>query len=339
MQLGHPLEPLADQREIEGRRRLRRGELDDEHAGRGVADRAAPDGGSVGDQPDLAQQVGGGASSGHVRSCPREPGVLGRTARTGSRRRACGLSAYRLTVMPTEPTPRRPSTGASAARPIAGPDARRSSVTPVRLGAATVLVIAVLVAGFGLLGGSVETGRPSVAAAATSALTGSPSATLAVTAAGSASPDASATEAPATERATPDSTTEPTADTDRRSNTDADRNPTGHGHPGTPRQRRFDRRRRPQGPPAPPRRLACEALRARRLGRDAVGRRPHLARHLGRRRHRVRSSSDARDRFRPRVDLEDLHGGGRPGSRRRGQAASWTSGSRRCCPSSASIGG
>ena len=175
----------------------------DEHAGRGVADRAAPDGGSVGDQPDLAQQVGGGASSGHIRSCPREPGVLGRTARTGSRRRACGLSAYRLTVMPTEPTPRRPSTGASAARPMAGPDARRSSVTPVRLGAATVLVIAALVAGFGLLGGSGRT--PSeVAAAATSALTGSPSATLAVTAAGSASPGASATEAPATERATPD---------------------------------------------------------------------------------------------------------------------------------------
>ncbi len=112
--------------------------------------------------------------------------------------------------MPTEPTPRRPSTGASAARPIAGPDARRSSVTPVRLGVATVLVIAVLVAGFGLLGGSGN--RPSgVAAAATSALTGSPSATLAVTAAGSASPDASATEAPATERATPDSSTEPTA--------------------------------------------------------------------------------------------------------------------------------
>src|SRR6185295_10793156 len=198
-------------RQVEVRRRLRRGELDHEYAGRGVADRAPPDGGSVGDQPDLAQQVGGGASSWHVRSCPREPGVLGRTARTGSRRRACGLPAYRLTVMPTEPTPRRPSTGDNAARPLAGPGARRSSVTPVRLGAVTVLVIAVLVAGLALLGGS---GRaPSeVAAAATSAVTGSPTATFAVAAAGSASPDATATKAPATEPATPDATTAPTTE-------------------------------------------------------------------------------------------------------------------------------
>ncbi len=45
-----------------------------------------------------------------------------------------------------------------------------------------------------------------------------------------------------------------------------------------------------------------------------------------------RSSGDAPDRFRPRLDLEDLHRGGRPASSSTRASSSWTSGSRRCCP-------
>ncbi len=116
--------------------------------------------------------------------------------------------------MPTEPTQRRPSTGASTARPMAGPDARRSPITPVRLGAATLLVIALLVAGIALLGGSGN--RPSgVAAAATSVpvASSSPSATITsatITAATTASPVATATDAPTADPATPEPTTQPT---------------------------------------------------------------------------------------------------------------------------------
>ena len=81
-QLRHPLEPLADEREVQGRRRQRRGELDDEHAGRRMADRPAPLRGAVGDQPDLAQEIGGGGGVGHDRSGPpRAWGWAGRRGR------------------------------------------------------------------------------------------------------------------------------------------------------------------------------------------------------------------------------------------------------------------
>jgi D-alanyl-D-alanine carboxypeptidase len=98
--------------------------------------------------------------------------------------------------MPNEPT-----------HQMAGPGPRRTAVTPVRLGAVTLLVIAAVVAAIGLLG---STGRPpsGVAAAVTSVPTGS----AATASSAAATPDdPSLPAATATARPTDSPTPEPTA--------------------------------------------------------------------------------------------------------------------------------
>ena len=91
--------------------------------------------------------------------------------------------------------------------PMAGPAGRRGPLaSPVRLGVATVIVIAVLVAGFGLFGGS---GRsPSGVVAASTVALGSPS--PAPTTSSAASVEASAPAATVAEAATPEPTPKPT---------------------------------------------------------------------------------------------------------------------------------
>ena len=80
--------------------------LDDEHAGRRQSDGLAPDGGAVGDEADVAQQVGGGGEAGMVGGAL--VGKRDRTARRALEGASPGVSAYRLTIMPNEPKPRRP---------------------------------------------------------------------------------------------------------------------------------------------------------------------------------------------------------------------------------------
>jgi D-alanyl-D-alanine carboxypeptidase len=85
---------------------------------------------------------------------------------------------------------------------MAGPDARRSTVTPARLGAAITVVIALLVAGAWLFGGSGR--QPAGIAVAATTIPGSPSPSAEV--ASSAAP----TERPSRETTTPEATPRPT---------------------------------------------------------------------------------------------------------------------------------
>ncbi len=97
----------------------------------------------------------------------------------------------------------------SSDAPIAGPERRGRLASPFRLGAATVLVIAVLVAGIALLGGSGPS--PSgVAAAATAAPTASAAPSTASAGSGaSIEPSPAPVEATASAKATPQPTRSP----------------------------------------------------------------------------------------------------------------------------------
>ncbi len=116
--------------------------------------------------------------------------------------------------MPNEPKPRRPmpasSAGGANGRSMAGPP-DRGAAWPVRIGAAAIVVIAVLVGGVWLFGGAPPS-PAGVAAAATSNIASSsgPPATTFETTAPTDTPSAAATE-PATDppSATPDPTEKP----------------------------------------------------------------------------------------------------------------------------------
>ena len=280
----------------------RRGELDDEHAGRRVADRPAPHGGSVGDQPDLAQEIGGGRGGGHDRSGP--PGAWGwcRTARAGSRRRACGTQRI---VSPTCPT--------SPPRQMAGPEPRRTrrDAGPSRCGdrarhrgprrgdrpARRLRPRAVGHRRRGDLGAHASSGPASPVRG-----------------------DARRSDATRRDRHRPaHRQPHPRAHGDA-ATAEAHAGADGTARAEAARRGRHDRVGPRARAPAAARRLAGQAPRPRRVGRDAVGRRTDVAGRLGERRRRGRPARHARHRLRPRLDLQDLHGGRRPAARRRGQA-------------------
>ena len=220
---------------------------------------------------------------------PREPGVG--AGRRGRARDGAPVASQRI-VSPSCPTSRpRADRDRRERRSSDGrPDARRAAVTPVRLGAATVLVIAVLVAGLRPARRLRPPSRPA---------SPRPRPRRPPVAVGDPrrSPPTlrrrlprRPPRPPATERRPPTRRPSPPRHRDRRAHADADRNPTGHGRPEPPGDGGRPPASATRRAPAPARRLAGEALRPRRVGRDAVGRRPHLAGRLGRRRRRGRPS-------------------------------------------------
>lgn len=125
------------------------------------------------------------------------------------------MSAYRLTIMPNEPTPRRPmpandASGASGAsgRPMAAPPGRGGASWPVRIGGTAIVLVAALVGGMWLFGGAPPS-PAGVAAAATSSIASASGAPATSSESTTAAESASAA---ATESATdpPSATPEPT---------------------------------------------------------------------------------------------------------------------------------
>ena len=186
-------------------------------------------------------------------------------------------------------------------------------MTPVRLGAATVLVLAALVAGFGLLGGTGPE-PSSVAAAATSVPTGSaaPASLDSATSGDPTEPAAATPTARPSDRPTPEPTATPrppkptpSATTAPEPSVDGGTTATAHAHA---LQRRLDAWREKHFVPGVSVAMLWDDGRVWR----GVS---------GNARRRGRAAGHARHGLRPRLDLQDADGGRRPAARRRGQAA------------------
>ena len=303
----HALQPLADQREVQGGRRQGGRELHHEDARRLVPDLATPLDGTVGHEADLSEEGGGAAVVGHqvVHT------LVAGGDRSGAATAVADHGAYRLTIMPNPSQEREPD-------PSGAPAARRTWTRPA--------AAAGLVAGVALV-------PPSSAARSRAARPArrSPSARPRRRRPRSRRPVQP--PRPARRRRRPLRPPRPPSVRGDARPPRRRRPPAGLRHPRPHGLAAGPALARPA--PAPPTEVT-QSLAARLdarlqtllktlgdprgLGRDRLGRRAPLVRRRGQRGHRDREGDDPGHRVRPRIGVEDAHGRGRAAAGGRGEA-------------------